>query len=1418
MECTCRWLRESAAATGKRISALGTGISGAVILAVLLVGLGSAPAYAQTYSCADDVQGANDQPGQKDLTRMCVAAKTGPSDPFELYTTWNWDITSLSGGNTADACSLYDTDGDGLVNLAVCITLRDHGLPANLGAVRLFTCNNKRSDQCTGSVLVPGNTCSGGTNAGASCASQSDCLGVSDGICMPAGTTTCSAVVTNTDPFPAGDSSPNDAVATCSVDLTDFGAAGSTATLIDVCSYPSQIPNSDPSDCVLRGVSSQCNTNADCNDNNVCTHDTCAFDSTTNKSFCSYIPSGSGTTCNGTADTCEIQDTCDNLSGFCDDKGFKPSTTECRASAGVCDAAENCTGTSAACPADGKIGAGTECRASAGTCDVAEVCDGLSNNCPANGVASSATSCTGVSNGGACDGADHCSGTSNTCVDVFLSGATVCRASAGQCDVAESCTGSSGACPADAFASSSAACTGTSNGGACDAADSCSGSSNTCLDGFQPSTTVCRASAGQCDVAESCTGSSGACPADAFASSSATCTGSSNGGACDASDYCSGSANTCIDGFQPSTFTCRASAGQCDVAESCTGSSGACPADAFASSSTTCTGSSNGGACDATDNCSGSANTCIDGFQPSTTVCRASAGQCDVAESCTGFSGACPADAFASSSTTCTGTSQGGACDTQDYCLGTSNTCVDKYEPSTTVCRASAGQCDVAESCTGSSGACPADAFASSSTTCTGTSQGGACDTQDYCLGTANTCVDKYSPSTTVCRASAGQCDVAESCTGSSGACPAEGFAASTVRCTGTSNGGACDAYDYCSGTANTCVDKFKPSTFTCRASAGQCDVAESCTGTTSACPADGFASSSATCTGTSQGGACDTQDYCSGTANTCIDKYAPSTTVCRASAGQCDVAESCTGLSGACPADGFASSSTTCTGTSQSGACDTQDYCLGTASTCVDKYQPSTTVCRASTGQCDVAESCTGSSGACPTDAFKSSTASCTGTSNGGVCDGADHCLGGADTCVDVFKPSTTVCRGTNGNVCDVAENCTGSSGACPTDTFAPTTQTCGDGVTDVNACSDRDTCDGSGTCLPNNKACSYLTNSELCTFDYDSKLAGRQFNVIFTPDVQIWPGYKQNSTNPGQFYYNAIVIGPPGPGSVTMSVPWPFITQGANPVHVYDANAVTIDNNYCFRDKGQLPLNGLAYPATITYADWASGAAKGGSGGGGGTYSVQCGSPGAILANGLSYDCDVTVNFTIPTSGKAYVNIHLDYGTKGGGTDFNPKDAIADRYDVGTNTCVGDATYYDARQNDSNAVPAGLVALATCTNYPFSHTGSGTGSDSVQNVNSFKKITGVFGQAINSSDGGAWPNVQATLKDGTGKTVLATGVTDKDGFYALNYKHTGKATNFIVVLGNKQTVVTLKANGWAEVDYDPITGTWFADVSGTK
>src|SRR5438876_2332330 len=71
---------------------------------------------------------------------------------------------------------------------------------------------------------------------------------------------------------------------------------------------------------------------------------------------------------------------------------------------------------------------------------------------------------------------------------------------------------------------------------------------------------------------------------------------------------------------------------------------------------------------------------------------------------------------------------------------------------------------------------------------------------------------------------------------------------------------------------------------------------------------------------------ACDQGSGVNGTTASCCTStctFKTSGTQCRASAGQCDVAETCTGSSATCPNDGFPSSSTLCTVSSQGGGCD---------------------------------------------------------------------------------------------------------------------------------------------------------------------------------------------------------------------------------------------------------------------------------------------------------------------------------------------------------------------------------------------------------------------------------------------------------------------------------------------------------------
>lgn len=60
----------------------------------------------------------------------------------------------------------------------------------------------------------------------------------------------CALDVTVDDPFPASAAYPKDTKAYYSIDLSEMGG-GTEAGLLDVCSYLSQQPNSDPSDCVV---------------------------------------------------------------------------------------------------------------------------------------------------------------------------------------------------------------------------------------------------------------------------------------------------------------------------------------------------------------------------------------------------------------------------------------------------------------------------------------------------------------------------------------------------------------------------------------------------------------------------------------------------------------------------------------------------------------------------------------------------------------------------------------------------------------------------------------------------------------------------------------------------------------------------------------------------------------------------------------------------------------------------------------------------------------------------------------------------------------------------------------------------------------------------------------------------------------
>ena len=201
-------------------------------IALTAFGGGGVAQAASTVTAVDDA-GPDDEPGQKDLNALSV--NYGDPGDIAIEVTWNWDDTSSSGANTRDGCSLFDTDGDGFANYALCLTVDS----SNAYTPSLYQCTaDSRTDRCasptqittitstlTAAVGGPDPFGPGGSNTAASHSSGNTCKD----------TPGCYT---------------QDTIATAHVLLADVG--GGVAKLINVCSYPSQEPNSDPSDCVFR--------------------------------------------------------------------------------------------------------------------------------------------------------------------------------------------------------------------------------------------------------------------------------------------------------------------------------------------------------------------------------------------------------------------------------------------------------------------------------------------------------------------------------------------------------------------------------------------------------------------------------------------------------------------------------------------------------------------------------------------------------------------------------------------------------------------------------------------------------------------------------------------------------------------------------------------------------------------------------------------------------------------------------------------------------------------------------------------------------------------------------------------------------------------------------------------------------------
>jgi hypothetical protein len=151
--------------------------------------------------------------------------------------------------------------------------------------------------------------------------------------------------------------------------------------------------------------------------------------------------------------------------------------------------------------------------------------------------------------------------------------------------------------------------------------------------------------------------------------------------------------------------------------------------------------------------------------------------------------------------------------------------------------------------------------------------------------------------------------------------------------------------------------------------------------------------------------------------------------------------------------------------------------------------------------------------------------------------------------------------------------------------------------------------------------------------------------------------------------------------------------------------------------------------------------------------------------------------VSGEVPSSGIAYVTIHLDYGLKGTGN-----------YGKGSNNNV---VIYSTT----------TVVIPQHADHNFNAvTPTNSSSPIVYNINIFKHDPGFVGVVTSTSSGETIKGAKIQVYTSAGKLV-GTAYTDENGYYQYYYKYAGKSTTFIVKLVeySQQQSVTLKSNGFA-------------------
>jgi len=271
----------------------------------------------------------------------------------------------------------------------------------------------------------------------------------------------------------------------------------------------------------------------------------------------------------------------------------------------------------------------------------------------------------------------------------------------------------------------------------------------------------------------------------------------------------------------------------------------------------------------------------------------------------------------------------------------------------------------------------------------------------------------------------------------------------------------------------------------------------------------------------------------------------------------------------------------------------------------------------------------------------------------------------------------------------------------------------------------------------LPRNGA---VTRGQMCP------LVNNQFKLLFVQDMQNPGTYKLTASNPGQFYYNVFYIGTPGePYSLTITIPGPFLTKGAMPIHIYKDVSIV---GGCY-----VPANEIA-----------------------------------VLGNQITGEAGgtIVIEGTVPDTGLLYVAVHLDYGLKG--TEGYSPDYSFNAWNEALTTML-------IPNGDSYVFSYGSSPLLETT------------VSNINDFKKIPGFGGIITDADGDPIEGV--TVTITVYEIKGKklvTVTLTATTDADGCYLIPYK-TGKENAFTAVFNNGgQTATvtdTIKANRFAVISY---------------